>query len=355
MRKGTFLAVAASIAAVALAGCARSVFPPGGPVDSIAPRVVATTPADSSVRVPADAAVEILFSEAMDRATVRDGIRVYPPPGRPVMEWSGRRFRLSWDRPLAERTTYNVLLSGSARDARNVPMGVPLTIRFTTGDVMDRGRVNGVLRAKTLPRGGVPVLAFADSLGPRPDTTGSLPSYATETDSGGVYSLGGLPTGRGFTVHAVYDLNRNGAIDRDGDLFVSYPDVIRLTDERAEADSINLVAVDPRSPAILQGSIASPDSASRYRIEAFDTSDSTLFRRVERTGPGEFTLRVPAGTYRLKATRLPPADSGGRGIEIRRDQPIDAKAEQEYGPFHFDFEAVREPEPGIAPPLEGEE
>jgi len=259
---------------------------------------------------------------------------------------------VAWDRPLAESTTYAVFLSGTARDARGVLMGRAFTLRFSTGRSIDRGRISGVLRAKTLKRIGVPIFAFPDSLGPRPDTLGVSPSYATETDTAGVYSLGGLPTNRGFTIHAFFDLNSNGSIEPDVDLLVAYPSPIRLTPERAEADSINIVAVDPHAPAVLSGTIASPDSTSRYRVEAVEVSDSTLFRRVERLGPGAYTLRVPAGNYRLSATRLPAAEGSEPGPTIRRDEPVAAKPEEELGPLDFDFKKLLGTEPRLAPPPE---
>ena len=352
MRGRVLLAAAAIVMCGGLGGCARSIFPPGGPIDVIAPRVVATVPSDSALHVPLHSAVEIVFSEAMDRTTVRDGFRIYPPAGRQTFDWSGRRVRVIWDRPLAERATYTVLLSGTIRDARSVPMRNAVTLRFSTGDSLDRGRISGVLRAKTLKRVGVPILAFPDSLGPRPDTMGVAPTYATETDTGGVYSLGGLPMNRGFTVHAFFDLNSNGSIDPEADLIVSYPTPIRLTPERTEADSINIVAVDPHAPAILSGKIVTPDSTARFRIEAVETTDSTLFRRVERVGPGGFTIRVPAGKYRLSATRLPAAEDEEPGPTIRRDEPVEAKPEEEYGPFEFDFSSVPAREGQAAPPHE---
>jgi hypothetical protein len=347
---GRVLLAAAALVIGGLGGCARSIFPPGGPIDVIAPRVIATVPSDSVVHVALQSAVEILFSEAMDRASVRDGFRIYPPAGRQSYDWSGRRLRVLWDRPLSESTTYTVLLSGAIHDARGVPMRDAVTLRFSTGDSIDRGRISGVLRAKTLRRAGVPILAFPDSLGPRPDTTAAGPSYATETDTGGVYSLGGLPANRGFTVHAFYDLNSNGSIDPEADLIVSYPTPIRLTTERMEADSINIVAVDPKAPAILSGTIVTPDSSARFRIVAVETTDSTLFRRVERNGPGGFTIRVPAGTYRLSATRLPVEEGEEAGPTILRDEPVEAKPEQEYGPFEFDFSAVPPRAKRAAPP-----
>jgi hypothetical protein len=60
-------------------GCAKSVFPPGGPLDAIPPRILATSPADSSVRIARNVGVEFLFSEGMDHASVRDAVRIRPP------------------------------------------------------------------------------------------------------------------------------------------------------------------------------------------------------------------------------------------------------------------------------------
>ena len=348
MRRGRALAALACVlAAGAMAGCARSVFPPGGPLDTTPPRIAAVTPADSTVSVPTDAGVEILFSESMDHATVRDGIRVYPPPGRPSFDWSGRRVRVVWNKPLAESTTYVVLVSGSARDARGVPMGRPVTVRFSTGASLDSGRIAGVLRTRTLVKRGVPILAFDQSAGPRPDTTDAIPSYATETDTAGAYELTALPVGRTFRILAFFDINANGSIDPGTDLVAFYPDLVSLTRERARADSINITAIDPRAPAVLNGRIASRDSTARYRIEAQETTDSSLVIRVERVGPGQFTVRVSAGTYRLRVASLPPPESTEEPVWIVREEPIVVKPEEEYGPFEFAFGTVEEvpPEP----------
>jgi hypothetical protein len=339
-RPGFAAAAAFALWAALVSGCARSAFPPGGPIDTIPPRVTAASPGDSVTNVPRDASVEILFSESMDRASVVDGIRMYPPPGREDFKWDGRTLRLEWEEPLGLATTYIVLVSGNVRDARGVRMGAPFQIRFSTGSAIDSGAVSGVLRARTLRRQVVPILAFYDTLGMRPDTLGIQASYATETDSAGAYSLTGLPVNRGFTIHALFDLNQNGAIDPDGDLVASYPSVIRLTPERNAADSINITAVDPRAPAVLNGTIATQDSTGRFRIEAQETVDSSLVRRVERVGPGGFTLRVPSGTYRLRASLLPPPESMEPPQTLEWQDPIHVEPEKEYGPFEFTFGTV---------------
>ena len=330
------------LAALVLAGCAKPDFPPGGPIDTIPPRVVATSPADSTVRVPPDAGIEVLFSEPMDRTSVRDGFRIFPPPGLPSFHWSGRRLKVSWAEPLQQRTTYQAFLSAGARDMHNVALGMPLTIRFTTGDSLDPGKIRGVLRARTLPTKGVPIWAYPDSLGLHPDFTNDLPSYVTETDTIGAYQLSGLPLGHNFTVHAAYDMNRSGGIDSVTDIVASYGSVIRLTPERPVADSINIVAVNPQAPATVSGRVSAADSSARYRVEARSDSDTTFVRFIERKGPGEYLLRLPPGPYRLRAIRMPKT-AGAPPAEVRREGILITRPEEAYEHVDFRFEGAPPP------------
>ena len=329
------------LTSLALAGCAKPDFPPGGPIDTIPPRVMATSPADSTVRVPPDAGIEVLFSEPMDRTSVRDGFRIFPPPGSPSFHWSGRRLKVSWAEPLQPHTTYQAFLSAGARDLHSVTLGTPLTIRFATGDSLDPGKIRGVLRARTLPTKGVPIWAYPDSLR-HPDFANDLPSYVTETDTIGAYLISGLPLGRGFTVHAAYDMNRSGAIDSVTDIVASYGSVIRLTPERPVADSINIVAVNPQAPATVSGTVAAVDSTARYRVEARSDSDTTFVRFVERKGPGEYLLHLPPGRYRLRAVQMPKT-GGAPTAEVRREEILITRPEETYEHVNFRFEGAPPP------------
>jgi hypothetical protein len=301
--------------------------------------VLLTAPADSSVRVPPTVGVEITFSETMDRASVLDGLRMYPTPQDLTLRWSGRRLRVTWAGALAAGTTYQLVLSGNARDEHQVALGRALHVRFTTGDSLDPGVIRGVVRAKTLATKGVAMVLYPDSLGANPDYGSVPPFYATETDTGGAYEFTAVHVG-GYRVSAIYDRNRDGYVDTTADLVVSYPEVIRLTPGRAVADSINLTAVDPKAPAVVSGRIVAPDSLARYRVEARADSDSSyVVARVERTGRGEYVLRVPAGRYRLQAVRQAgPGDVPPR-LVVPLPALIDAKPEEEIPGRDFVFPA----------------
>jgi Big-like domain-containing protein len=328
----------AVVAMIGFGGCAKAVFPPGGPLDATPPRILATSPADSSVRVPRNAGVEILFSESMDHASVRDAVRIRPPAERSQFHWDGRRFRVYWRDPLQPNTTYHVVLRGSARDEHGIPLGATVSIHFSTGDSLTPGRIAGVVRAVTLRKVGVPILVFPAGLGTRPDTTAMFePLYESSTDTAGVYSVAGVALGPSYRVFAFYDRNNNDSFDEDLDILAPSPEAIRLTPEHAVADSINIVAVDPRAPAILSGTILASDSTAHYRVEAHGVPDSTITRRVDRFGPGPFTLRVPAGSWKLRAQRVPGVDGTPTALEIRREDVHDLEAEEEMGGFNFDF------------------
>jgi len=347
-------ALIAALGALGAGGCARSVFPPGGPVDATAPQVIATSPADSSVRVPTDVVVEFLFSEAMDHGSVRDATRIRPPVERPQYRWSGRRFRVSWVERLRPNTTYHVVLRGSARDAHGMALGAPVAIHFATGDSLAPGRITGVLRAITLRRDRVPILVFPAAYGSRPDTAAEFePLYEAATDTAGVYAVTGVELEQSYRVFAFYDKNANDSFDEDLDLLAGYPDPIRLTPDREVADSINIVAVDPRAPAVLLGTIAAGDSTAHYRVEARGVADSTVAKRVERVGPGPFRLPVPAGSWTLRAIRLPGPEGTPSALEVRSGEAFDLKPEEERRGLLFDFQPLEGPRSAPAPPRGG--
>ena len=186
-----------------------------------------------------------------------------------------------------------------------MPFGTRLQLRFPPARRSPPGG-SRTGTGETLRVAGVPILLFPDSLGLRPDTTGAFePTYQTETDTAGVYQFSGLSLDRGYTVHAFYDRNGDSYLDRELEVVAGHGMVVRLTPERSVADSINIVAVDPKAPAILNGSIASPDSSARFLVEARASArfDSDRSRRTDRAGDLRRAFRrVATGSARRMAT-----------------------------------------------------
>ena len=63
-------------------------FVPGGPIDQTPPRIASTQPATDQTSVATDAAIQIDFSEPMDRRTTQEAIFVAPATDF-EMDWEG--------------------------------------------------------------------------------------------------------------------------------------------------------------------------------------------------------------------------------------------------------------------------
>ncbi len=94
-------------------------------IDSAAPTVVSVVPAGGATNVALGAAVEINFSEAMNRAATAGNVSIAPATGGIVYSWpTGRLLALSHN-DFAPCTRYTVFVSTGARDLSDP--GNPLT------------------------------------------------------------------------------------------------------------------------------------------------------------------------------------------------------------------------------------
>ncbi|MFN3597402.1 MAG: Ig-like domain-containing protein [Rubricoccaceae bacterium] len=195
--------VAALALLLALAGCATPGAPSGGPEDRTPPAIEASAPADGSLRVPADAVLAITFSERVDLTSLRRALRVTPAFEAPLeVRLRGRVAEVRFPAPLRANTTYRVVLTTDLRDARGVPLAAPLAFAFSTGDRIDRGRLEGTVRDPVSGRG-VPGLAVAAYRldrpeAPTPDVFSAVPDYRTQTDAQGRFELTALAGGAYF-------------------------------------------------------------------------------------------------------------------------------------------------------------
>ena len=163
------------------------------------------------------------FSERLSGQSAR-AITVVPESETPPeVQVRGGDIRITLD-SLREATTYVVTVSTDLRDARGVALRQPLTLAFSTGDVLDRGRITG--RVLTPERGepaaGRAVWAYrADSTSTLPDPRSQPPDYGTQSGPDGAFALEYLREGTYFVV-AVEDANRNRRAD-PGERFAAPP------------------------------------------------------------------------------------------------------------------------------------
>ena len=143
--------------------CARQMPPPGGPPDETPPRVIATVPADDSVRVALDTPIRIRFSEPMDRQTVERAVFVSPQGSKePEFRWRGRELEIRLSDGLQADRTYLVTVGQESADEWRNRMRASFSFGFATGERVNRGELHGRVLAsdeqkRTFPDTGSPV------------------------------------------------------------------------------------------------------------------------------------------------------------------------------------------------------
>lgn len=196
-----------ALGALLAAGCARIQAPPGGPPDTVPPRVVSARPAPGSLDQPGDVRIELLFDEYVDRtSTVSDLVFNPSPPGHLRTSWRGRRLVVRFDEDLPTDTSWLLELGTGCRDLSGNRMSAPFRLPFSTGSELDTLEVSGTIHGLAAgdwaelwawPSDQWPSRAWVD------------PPRRTRPDSDGRFRLLGLDD-RGWRLLAVLDANRDG-------------------------------------------------------------------------------------------------------------------------------------------------
>lgn len=255
-RGGARVGLGLAALAVLWWGCAKQVFPPGGPEDRTPPRVVETSPPAHSVGVHTDARVWIAFSEGMDRQTVERSVFVAPDPGDEVgFGWWRNRVTLELPGGLAPGRTYVVTVGTDALDERRNRLAASYSFAFSTGPTLDQGaitgwvggpkRAQGPAAGRPAPPGGSAGTATYiwayDLHKSGADPLRDHPGYTTQTDDAGRYTLRFLSPGR-YRVFAIRDVDQDRKYTPQKDaLAVPTKDV----DLSSAADSVELTELIP--------------------------------------------------------------------------------------------------------------
>jgi len=259
------------VAALLLVSCANPQAPSGGPRDTTPPSVVDTRPVRDTVNVPTDTEVlRIEFSEYVERSGFPQALSVTPAfEQRLQFDWSGRTVEMEFPSSLRDSTTYIFTLDTNLRDARGVSLESPITVAFSTGPKINRGRIEGqvVGAYRGRPEPQVDVYAYLlapDDVGPRP--LPDRPSYRTQTGEEGRFAFDYMREARYYVV-ALRDNNRNRKPD-PGEPFAVPPRPALQADSGAGAVPVPWLFAqsDTAAPRLQQAR-----SVSRQRVRlAFD-------------------------------------------------------------------------------------
>jgi hypothetical protein len=194
--------------------CAHQVPPSGGPDDKAPPTVQYTSPRIGSVNVPVTSTVEFVFSEWINTRNADKCVSVFPPPPDGIkVSASGRKIKVRPKRAFSDSTTYHVVVSTALSDLHSNSLGNAFQFFFSTGPSIDSGKATGCVVQSDKKVLQPKVALYSRKKGDASDSVFfGLPSYLTQTDSAGNFSLENIHRGT-YEIIAFSDENSNNRFE----------------------------------------------------------------------------------------------------------------------------------------------
>jgi hypothetical protein len=237
-----------------IAACAKQGFPPGGPEDKTPPFVIRTEPAQGAVRVPSGRDVRVWFSETVRSSISSDAVFISPNPGEGVrFQWSGARLAVRFPKPFHDSAAVVITLGTGIQDLRGNAMKSSFTLAFTTGTVLDSGRVTG-RAVGTGSALGLDVWAYRLA-GGDPDPGRTEPEYAVQCRDNGDFLFSHLPDGS-YRIFAVRDRARDRLYQPvEDEIGVAFRDAV-LSPQNQNRDSVffRMAREDTLGPSLVRAS-----------------------------------------------------------------------------------------------------
>ncbi|MBO2008410.1 Ig-like domain-containing domain [Hymenobacter negativus] len=241
----------ALLALVALLESCAAVAPPlGGPRDRTPPRRISSSP-DSAARNVSLQLIRLTFSEPVVTKDLSKNLLITPqlPADNPYKLREDRNsISLLFDKPLDPNTTYTFNFRDGVVDITEALPAKNARLTFSTGAVLDSGKVSGaltdVLSQRPVAEASIGLYREGDTLGVRK----GRPYYTVLTDKDGKFSLNFLKDGR-YNLYAVADKNNNGRYD-EGEKIAYLPEPITIAGSSSAPFTLILTQPDKRPPLL---------------------------------------------------------------------------------------------------------
>lgn len=307
--------IAAAICAVLLAACATPMPPSGGPPDRTPPEIVLMEPESGSVNVDSRT-VRFEFSKWVDQRSFETALDVTPePPGNLDFRWRRRSIEITFPDDLTPNTTYVLNIGTEFRDFGGNRLTAPITIAFSTGPTINRGRIAGrVLEPERgLAVADVDVYAYRQSSTARLDSLPARPDYRTQSGEDGRFAFDFLSE-EPFFVLAIRDGNRNFRID-PGEEFAIPPTTWLVADS---------VGTDVEQPWITATLDLLPPEVTRVRALSDRRLEVRYNEPVHLTDrdPDAWVVQDSSSGVRASVADVYGIDSEPRSVFIATDSPL---------------------------------
>jgi hypothetical protein len=193
--------------AVILFSCAVKEAPSGGPEDTTAPVIIGVKPEPGSVGIPLDTRFHIMFSKSMDSDKTINAVFLSPVFWEyPEYKWNGKELTVIPPEDLDSGKTYVLTVGSGATGEHGNQMGTSYSFAYSTGSVIDSGRIAGSVYLDQGKSTAYDIWAYLYIPGDTALFLTDIPDYATQIDSLGSFDMMHIAPGE-YMVIAIDDRN----------------------------------------------------------------------------------------------------------------------------------------------------
>ncbi len=265
--RGTLLSGLIILLSIVCLYCAKVEPPPGGPEDRTPPSILTTVPTDKSTKIEKNNTISVYFNEKIDKESVEGSVFISPRFKEDLkFKWKDNTLNIILPESFADSTTYIVNIGTNISDIRRNKLEQSYSFAFSTGEIIDQGKINGLVMQDGKPSSGTTVGLYNFA---RPDSTIRFdtiyPPYMTQSGKDGEYTFEYIPDGNYFIL-AFDDKNKNQLFNFPREIF-GIPDRRAIIGGIQKEQGINfyLSRLDTASISILSNSMT-PDGLLKTRL-----------------------------------------------------------------------------------------
>ena len=222
---------------VLLQNCAQVASPPGGKKDTLAPKLVESTPKNRQLNFQGKT-IELLFDEYVAAENLQQKLLITPQDTNPyTVRLLPQGLRLIFNENFKPNTTYTISFADAIRDVteRNIAENPKLV--FSTGPTIDSLRIGGIILDADSK---LPVFNMVVGLFGPNDTLPvqrKRPQYFARTDTNGVYLIENVKAGL-YKPYAFQDADLNLVNNQPGERVGFRDTLVNLTRNYDDIDFI---------------------------------------------------------------------------------------------------------------------
>jgi hypothetical protein len=185
-------------------GCANIVPPSGGPRDSLPPKLVKVTPADSTVNFTGNR-ISFSFDEYIEVQNIQTNLIVSPvPASAPVVDYRLNTMTVKFRENPEPNTTYTLHFGNAVRDYNEGNVLYGFNYVFATGAVIDSLQLKGKVLLAENGKIDSTLIVMLHTDGDDSSVVKNRPRYFTKLDGSGNFVFRNLPHDT-FYIYALQD------------------------------------------------------------------------------------------------------------------------------------------------------